>query len=292
MVQVGDASPVSVTDRVYTATGLEPGAELPISVVAENDMGQSPTTSITGRTLVSPVPNPRPSVPQLLRATAPTDTSVIVDWQTPTFSGRSQIVGYLVSWNGTQRSTTDTSLLVTGLRPSTDYAISVVAINGSGWSDPVVIRVRTLAAPVPGPGPSPNNNPPISPFIPGSNSDGSFGADQDARSIQQVLPGRWPASRLVVSSKELFLEKSARMKTNAGQTARGSVTYKSPSVKSARIIFDRNKRAYVLRVTLKPKRMSGSVIVTVNAPIATVDGVTFEPLHASKRFLVRPNKSA
>ena len=120
----------------------------------------------------------------------------------------------------------------------------------------------------------------------GSNADGSFDGDLDSRSLQQVLPGRWPVTARVVSGRDLFLERGARVQTNAGQPAVGSVTFRSPSIKSARVAFDKERKAYVLRATLKPNTVSGSVIVTVKAPARTVSGVVYEPLSASKRFVV------
>ena len=292
LVQIGDADPIAVTDSIYTAVGLTPGIEIPISVTAENRMGRSPTAVITGRTLLSPVPNPLASPPRSLRVTAPTDTTLTVDWLPPTWQGRSSPLAYLVTWEGGQQSTEATSMLVRGLSPATVYTFNVVAINASGWSDPATIRARTLSSPEPNPTPKPTPQPetppgpPIGPTLSGSNEDGSFSGDVDARTLQQVLPGRWPASHIVVAGKDVFLEKSTRMITNARQRAKGSVTYASPSVASARVVFDRNKRAYVLRTKLKPGATSGSVVLTVAAPLTTSEGVTYEPLHASKRFVV------
>jgi hypothetical protein len=180
-------------------------------------------------------------------------------------------------------------MLVAGLRPATTYSFSVQAINDNGWSEPVSITARTNDASPAGP-PAPvvvdNAGTLIWPEINGTNTDESFDADLDARTIQQVLPGRWPATAILVSNKGKFLERSSRMFTNADQLARGKVTYRSPSVKSARIVFNRVMKSYKLLVVLKPKRVSGSVIVTVAAPPKTVNGVMYEPLNASKRFTV------
>lgn len=297
-VQAGEDTPVRVTDRVFTATGLTPGIEQTVAVWAENTMGQGPRSSVVARTRLSPAPNPVPATPRSLRATAPTATSITVDWLAPSTTGAAPVVAYLVTWAGSQRTTTATSLLLTDLRPATIYDISVVAMNNSGWSTPVTITTRTSDAPDPGPAPGPgpapstpsSDGPPIAPVISGTNADGSFSADLDARSLQQVLPGRWPTASTVVAARDLFMERSARMVTNAGQRAQGTVTYRSPSIQSARIVFDHKKQAYVLRATLKPNRVSGAVIVTVRAPAHTAHGVVYEPLSASKRFtVVRPS---
>lgn len=303
-VQVGESDPVRVREHIYTVTGLQPGIELPVSVWSENDMGQGPRASILGRTRLSPAPNPVPTEPRSLRAITTTDASITLDWLAPTQTGQSSVIGYLVTWGESRQSTTVTSMLIPDLLPSTVYTFTVQSINESGLSNPATIRVRTREAPTPtptpdpGPAPTPTPTPTpvpeqrpgpdISSKFTGSNNDGSLDGDGDILSLQQFLPGRWPVSPIAYSAKDKFLERSSRMLTNADQLAKGSITFRSPSIRSAAIVFDQKTKSYVLRAILKPHRISGSVIVTVAAPPAIVDDQQFEALHASKLFKVMP----
>lgn len=63
------------------------------------------------------------------------------------------------------------------------------------------------------------------------------------------------------------------------------VTGKSPSVKTASVIFD--GRRYLLTAVLKRGKSAGSVIVTAFAPAVTVGGQPYELLEASRKFTVR-----
>lgn len=75
--------------------------------------------------------------------------------------------------------------------------------------------------------------------------------------------------------------------TNAGQTARLTVTKKSPSVASVKLSRDRKSRAWVMTATLRPGTVSGSVILTVSAPASQAKGVRYGPLQSSQQFKVR-----
>jgi len=70
------------------------------------------------------------------------------------------------------------------------------------------------------------------------------------------------------------------------------VTYRSPSIRSARILYDSKRGVYELETTLKPHTKSGAIILTVQAPASKTATALFEPLNASRRLLVRTTATA
>src|SRR5206468_3694776 len=76
-----------------------------------------------------------PSVPGTPSASGATANQVTVSWAAATDTGGSGLAGYRVFRNDTQVATvapTATSYTLTGLQPSSSYAIKVSAYDGAG----------------------------------------------------------------------------------------------------------------------------------------------------------------
>jgi hypothetical protein len=65
------------------------------------------------------------------------------------------------------------------------------------------------------------------------------------------------------------------------------VTYTSPSIKRVVVSIDPDTDTYVLRAQLKKGKVTGAVVLTVEAPSIKRGGITYEPLQSSERFIVR-----
>lgn len=57
-----------------------------------------------------------------------------VSWSAPSNNGGSDILGYVVSWNGGSKNATSTSTTITGLNNGTTYTFTVIAVNTIGNS--------------------------------------------------------------------------------------------------------------------------------------------------------------
>ena len=71
-------------------------------------------------------------------------TSIKVQWTPPPNSDRLPLT-YHVNYTGMSRSTTSTTLTLTGLHPYEEYTISVQAGNDGGLSAPVTGTARTYS---------------------------------------------------------------------------------------------------------------------------------------------------
>ena len=71
-------------------------------------------------------------------------TSINVRWSPPPNSDRLPLT-YHVNYTGMSRSTSDTTLTLTGLHPYEEYTISVQAGNEGGLSVPVTGTARTYS---------------------------------------------------------------------------------------------------------------------------------------------------
>ena len=71
-------------------------------------------------------------------------TSIKVQWTPPPNSDRLPLT-YHVNYTGMSRSTTSTTLTLTGLHPYEEYTISVQAGNRAGLSVPVTGTARTYS---------------------------------------------------------------------------------------------------------------------------------------------------
>ena len=71
-------------------------------------------------------------------------TSINVQWSPPPNSDRLPLT-YHVNYTGMSRSTSNTTLTLTGLHPYEEYTISVQAGNKGGLSVPVTGTARTFS---------------------------------------------------------------------------------------------------------------------------------------------------
>ena len=159
-----------------------------------------------------------------------------------------------------------------------------------GESEPVTITARTATGspepPQPGPAPSPQPQP-FTPKPPPGLDEADLDLDGNPLTVRQTAPGHWPKKRVDRSGTPLVIETFSGFRTNAGQTAKLTVTKKSPSIQSVKLTRDVKKRVWVMTATLRPNAVSGSVILTVAAPATQAKGVRYEPLQSSQLFLVR-----
>jgi hypothetical protein len=201
------------------------------------------------------------------------------------------VTGYRIT-DGAGREYTieSTSILIRDLQPDTTYDMSVQSISAMGDSDVVDIVARTAAGtprpPTPGPAPAPQPEP-FTPQVPPGLDESDFDLDGRPETLRQTAPGKWPAQRVDRSGKPLIIEKFVGFRTNAGQTAKLSVTKKSPSIASVKITRDIKKKSWLMTATLRSGAVSGSVILTVSAPAVAKGGSQYEPLQSSQQFQVR-----
>ena len=265
--------------------GLQPATRYPISVAALNDMGPGPIVTVVATTAIDPAPRPvAPSVPRDVQVTGVTSSSIALDWRVPATDGGAPIVGYSVGIAGsTPFVVTETAALISGLAANRVYAIEVQALTTVDVSAVVSVTGRTASvAPAPSPAPTP-----FSPPKPGGNTDGSLDLDGRAATVRQTSPGKWPRATGLAAGAVLPIEGKAGFVTNAGQLAKLGVTYKSPSIRAVEIRLNPKNDTYTMKATLKPGTVSGSVVLSVDAPAITVGGKKYEPLAASNRFIVK-----
>ncbi|MBU6232900.1 MAG: fibronectin type III domain-containing protein [Acidobacteria bacterium] len=137
----GDGGVFTCTTSKLTCivTGLTNGTTYSLSVVALNNAGESPASTVT---LGTPTPAiAAPSAPTLVSAITG-NASLLVTW-TPGADGGSAITGftvYALDAKGTlftcSAAASATSCVVAGLSNGTSYTVSVVATNDVGDSDP------------------------------------------------------------------------------------------------------------------------------------------------------------
>ena len=84
------------------------------------------------------------SAPGPVTLTPLSSASINVRWSPPPNSDRLPLT-YHVNYTGKSRSTSDTTLTLTGLHPYEEYTISVQAGNEGGLSVPVTGTARTYS---------------------------------------------------------------------------------------------------------------------------------------------------
>ncbi|XP_069645746.1 tenascin-R isoform X3 [Haliaeetus albicilla] len=137
----GMASEVTVPwdKSQLTLSELEPGTEYTISIIAERGRQQSLEATVDAFTGVRPITQ--------LHFSQLTSSSVNVTWSDPsppadrlilTYSPRDEEEAQQVTLDGTRRHAS-----LTGLQPSTEYLVSLVAMHGAISSEPVVGSITT-----------------------------------------------------------------------------------------------------------------------------------------------------
>ncbi|NXT64563.1 TENR protein, partial [Chaetops frenatus] len=138
----GMASEVTVPrdQSQLTLSELEPGTEYTISIIAERGRQQSLEATVDAFTGVRPISQ--------LHFSQLTSSSVNVTWSDPSPPADHLILTYSprdeeeeaqqVTLDGTRRHTS-----LTGLQPSTEYLVSLVAVHGTVSSEPVVGSITT-----------------------------------------------------------------------------------------------------------------------------------------------------
>ncbi|XP_064004189.1 tenascin-R isoform X2 [Pogoniulus pusillus] len=137
----GMASEVTVprNESQLTLSELEPGTEYTISIIAERGRQQSLEATVDAFTGVRPITQ--------LHFSQLTSSSVNITWSDPSppadrlilsYSPRDEEEAQQVTLEGTRRHAS-----LTGLRPSTHYLVSLVAVHGAISSEPVVGSITT-----------------------------------------------------------------------------------------------------------------------------------------------------
>ncbi|NXO04432.1 TENR protein, partial [Rhinopomastus cyanomelas] len=138
----GMASEVTVPrdESQLTLSELEPGTEYTISIIAERGRQQSLEATVDAFTGVRPITQ--------LHFSQLTSSSVNVTWSDPSPPADRLILTYSpqddeeaaqqVTLDGTRRHTS-----LTGLQPSTEYLVSLVAVHGTISSEPVTGSITT-----------------------------------------------------------------------------------------------------------------------------------------------------
>ncbi|KAF1666360.1 Tenascin-R, partial [Aptenodytes patagonicus] len=137
----GMASEVTVPrdKSQLTLSELEPGTEYTISIIAERGRQQSLEATVDAFTGVRPITQ--------LHFSKLTSSSVNVTWSDPsppadrlvlTYSPRDEEEAQQLTLDGTRRHTS-----LTGLQPSTEYLVSLVAMHGAVSSEPVMGSITT-----------------------------------------------------------------------------------------------------------------------------------------------------
>ena len=284
--QVGEeAGGVVVEEPEVFIDGLEPGTMYRVEVRAINVMGESEPATVDARTAMDPVPAPSvPSAPRDLAVTGATSTSMTVDWRAPRDDGGSPVLGYQVRRSGGPVVFTEqTTAVLPDLAPGTEYTITVRAVNQLGGGRSARVSGRTGAADPPAPAPAPT---PVTPTDPQAVSLALADLDGDLATVPQTLTGSWPKVRSIRSGQAVTVMGISGLRTSAGQLATVSVTGRSPSIAKAVVRQDRRTQTVRLVVTLKPGKVSGSVVVTASAPPVTAGATTHEALQSSHRFIV------
>ena len=136
-----NASPLAATVTTYTATGLSNGRTYFFTVKAINAIGLgAPSVEVTGApAAAATVPG---AVSQLTAAAG--NAKITLTWAAPTWNGGSPITGYNVYLgtvagresatpvNATPLAATTSTFAITGLTNSTQYYVTVRAINAVG----------------------------------------------------------------------------------------------------------------------------------------------------------------
>ncbi|MBS0559547.1 MAG: fibronectin type III domain-containing protein [Proteobacteria bacterium] len=144
----------SVTGTSAILSGLVSSTGYDVEVIASNAFGAGPaSTIVTAATAAQP--SSPPGTPTGLAASSVTSTSLMIAWTAPTTGGAvgTYTVQYRITgqstWTTFSSSVAATSVSVTGLAPSTQYDLSVFAVNsvGSGGTSSILTATTLVAGP-------------------------------------------------------------------------------------------------------------------------------------------------
>lgn len=142
------SSPDSITAQVdgdtlsTTVSGLTNGTSYTFTVIATNNIGNSPASSASAAT----IPYTVPGVPTVVSATS-TNAAAILSWSAPASNGGNAITTYTLTSSpaSTIITTASTTATVTGLINGTSYTFTVCANNARGASTSVNFTAVTPA---------------------------------------------------------------------------------------------------------------------------------------------------
>ncbi|XP_053329724.1 tenascin isoform X2 [Spea bombifrons] len=124
--------------KSYVLTGLEPGNEYSISLVAEKGRHKSKPVSVVGKTDLGS--------PKDLEITRATETTLDLQWKTPVANFDRYLLTYRTS-SGAEKEIqvpgNAKSYVLTGLEPGNEYSILLVAEKGRHKSKPVSVVGKT-----------------------------------------------------------------------------------------------------------------------------------------------------
>lgn len=266
-IAVNDGRVVDTKEMLKRVGGLEPNRRYSFTVRAVNEVGKSTGVKVQVRTDTA-MSEPR----DVEWEPGPTADAIRLLWEPPLYTGSRAIEEYRVEWekpSGSvdRRTTRKTKIAIAELSPSSRYTFAVRAIDADeDVSPPGVLTLVTPPLPKPKPFTPPEPKP-------------------DPGVKQQTAPGSWPRRLVVRSGKAAQIERKSGFVTNAGQTAKLTVTSKSAALKKVTITL--KKKRYMMTPTLKRGKRSGRVTLSVAAPAVKVNGVAYGELLSQQTFTVR-----
>jgi GH25 family lysozyme M1 (1,4-beta-N-acetylmuramidase) len=140
----GTVATVAAPTTSWTDTSVVNGTTYGYAVVARNSYGVSGSSGTVAAAPVGP-----PSSPTAL-TTSTTPSSITVTWSPPASNGGSAVTGYVVTLDGTTRTTLSADSLsatLSSLASASTHTVTVVATSALGTGPAAAVTVTTPAAP-------------------------------------------------------------------------------------------------------------------------------------------------